>query len=838
MAMSAVPGVVGGAQVARATWSIVLLNTRTGEVGVASATCLTGFDLRANTPVLIAGVGGATAQSAVDQGGFNRSFIRDQFVAGTAPADILSRLATLDSGHQSRQYGMGDLRIALPGGLPGRPLTFSGGGAGAYANGQVGRVALPDGGDLVYAIQGNVLTGDPVVSRAVDAAVNTPGDVPARLMAAMEAARAQGGDGRCSCNTNSPTACGSPPAAFAKAAHIAYMLIARAGDQDASNPVYRAPTRPRGVTLADVNGDGRLDMVIATQTPRGLVAYLNDSPVGGAVPPMTNAWPVFAQPPIAVATVVAQPTVLASGDLDGDGRADMIVLSSLGGGSLTLVRTSGLGTFDPPQEIAIAGGPSSVAIGDLNGDGRPELVTANANGSNIAVLRNNGAGGGLAGRFDPPEFISVGVSGGGVAIDDLDGDGDRDVVVASSGDNSLWILWNSGNGTLGAPTQVGLGASPSRVAVGRVLSVGAPGRPDILVGVSGPSRLLVLSAGAASGVYTTTSVPLPSAPLEITLFPTPGSTLRTAVVNMPSARAAEYVTAQAGGASLSVETVTVPAQQTGIAAGDLDGDGDADLVFTQFSLDNVTVVPQAPTPGLPAPGQTALRFPGGTVAAATATGLAAGDYFMTFNVANQAATDPDPVFALRSRFDQWRLALVGKPDGVASEVSISPAQLVPGDPSRARARVTVRLRDWQGSNVDAGGIGISSVNLLHAPGSAGRSTLSTMTLNPDGTASFFASAPVARAPGSTPDRLSVQTLPAGTITETNRPVTIAPARLLGPGFAADFNQDGTVNLADVGAYLNAYFAGDPSGDYDADGVRSPADVFVFVRVYVANVSPR
>ena len=60
-------GVLAGAGAAPATWSIVIVDTRTGEVGVASATCLTGFDLQANTPVLITGVGAATAHAELDQ---------------------------------------------------------------------------------------------------------------------------------------------------------------------------------------------------------------------------------------------------------------------------------------------------------------------------------------------------------------------------------------------------------------------------------------------------------------------------------------------------------------------------------------------------------------------------------------------------------------------------------------------------------------------------------------------------------------------------------------------------------------------------------------------------
>ena len=106
--MAALVLAVGTAQ---ATWSIVIVNTRTREVGVASATCLTNFDLQANTPVVIVGMGGATAQSAVDSDGTNRTFIRDGLYDLGAPADILSGLSVFDPSHQSKQYGMVDTQI-------------------------------------------------------------------------------------------------------------------------------------------------------------------------------------------------------------------------------------------------------------------------------------------------------------------------------------------------------------------------------------------------------------------------------------------------------------------------------------------------------------------------------------------------------------------------------------------------------------------------------------------------------------------------------------------------------------------------------------------------------
>jgi len=85
-----------------ATWSIIIVDTRTGEVAIGSATCVPGWDLRSLTAVLVIGKGGACAQSYVDFSGRNRLLIFNGFKNGTNPKDILAALAKADPNHQTR----------------------------------------------------------------------------------------------------------------------------------------------------------------------------------------------------------------------------------------------------------------------------------------------------------------------------------------------------------------------------------------------------------------------------------------------------------------------------------------------------------------------------------------------------------------------------------------------------------------------------------------------------------------------------------------------------------------------------------------------------------------
>jgi hypothetical protein len=206
---------------AHATWSIVVADSGTLEVAVGTVTCLNNYDLLAIVPVVVVGKGAAACQAAADFDGLRRPIIFQQLQLGTPPNQILALLANI-TGHQSRQYGIADTQ--------GRMLTFTGSQCLQWAGGVVGQQ-----GTLVYAIQGNILAGNCVVPAIEQAILNTPGDVPGKLMAGMQAARSQGGDGRCSCSPNNPTGCGCPPPVFNKSGHIGGMIVARIGDTDDTN---------------------------------------------------------------------------------------------------------------------------------------------------------------------------------------------------------------------------------------------------------------------------------------------------------------------------------------------------------------------------------------------------------------------------------------------------------------------------------------------------------------------------------------------------------------------------------------------------------------------------
>ena len=201
---------------ADATWSIVVVNRRTGEVAVGAATCIQRINLVTGLPTLVPGVGAGVVQASGSSSDLVPMTMGLR--AGLSPAEILTLVRAAEPSPSLLQTGIVSF-------YPGVPVTFTGGGVGAAKSGVVGEV-----GDLAYAIQGNVLAGGVVVTKAETALLATPGDLGQKLLAAMQAARNTGGDGRCSCDLGDPTGCGAPPDDFAKSAHVGFLLVTRVGD--------------------------------------------------------------------------------------------------------------------------------------------------------------------------------------------------------------------------------------------------------------------------------------------------------------------------------------------------------------------------------------------------------------------------------------------------------------------------------------------------------------------------------------------------------------------------------------------------------------------------------
>ena len=170
--------------------------------------------------IVVPGKGVAAAQARVDRTRANQQLIFAELQKGTPPAKILAMLRK-DPQIEGRQFGILDLQ--------GRSAGHSGSQNGTVSLDRQGRV---EGTQIYFSVQGNILAGESVVTAAAEAFRNAGGELLDRVMVAMEVADREGGDRRCSCESDPPTAA----ACTTKTAHVAYIL--EAGSDDASGDSF------------------------------------------------------------------------------------------------------------------------------------------------------------------------------------------------------------------------------------------------------------------------------------------------------------------------------------------------------------------------------------------------------------------------------------------------------------------------------------------------------------------------------------------------------------------------------------------------------------------------
>jgi hypothetical protein len=735
-------------------------------------------------------VGAATAQSSVDSTGQNRVFIRDHLALGVAPQDIITQLATFDAAHQSRQYGIVDYL--------GRTATFSGTGDGQWAGGQTGQfdaVYLGQVGTIAYAIQGNVLTGQPVVDMAVQAVITTPGDLPAKLMAAMQAARSMGGDGRCSCNPSNPTGCGSPPPSFTKSAHIAYMLIARAGDSEGCNGIYRAGTSSAIAAAVDLAGDSFPDLIVSNASSSNVSLLTN---LSGGLP--AQLAPVFTSLPTNSATG-SGPRGMAFADFDGDLLRD-VATANTGANTVSILRGLPGGGLGPATSIPAGGTPRAITTGDFDGVNGPDLATANFSNNTVSILLNNGSGG-----FGSPTTITVDTGPYDIAAANLVGSPALDLAVMARTANKIDILRGNGDGTFVLDQTLTTDTSPSAL-----IATDLDGDGNIDLAVSCDTAHTVQVFLNNGGVFTPTSYTVTFNPTALAAGDTNGDG-RKDIVTVGQGAFSVFRGVAGGGFALH-RTYSVMAAVFSAALVDLDNDGDLDLIMTTSGGGGVVTVKNR------GPGPLLGVFNDGL-------GCATGDYFMNFNVANQLATDPDPVIQLQGLYNQWRSALVGRPDAVQSRVTFNPPYLPSvGAP---QSTMTISLRDWQGLATTAT---IQSVIAAPAPGSPALTTIGPV--QPQGNGVFT----VLLTGGSTAGLEHFRI----TVDDGVRPVILMPDPAIsifqGSCYA---NCDGSttppvLNVADYACFMNRFAAADPYAN--CDGSTTPpalniADFVCFMQTFAA-----
>lgn len=278
--------------------------------------------------------------------------------------------------------------------------------------------------------------------------------------------------------------------------------------EEVAGGVLRGPKDPSDLAVGDFNGDGRTDIVVSDHEKPRFWLYLQDTKGG------------FANAPGSPFTVDATPHLhtLAARDFNHDGHLD-VVTDSWPESKLVLVPGNGDGTFRlPGTKLKVPEVPIlNLRMADMNGDGYDDIVTPAHDRQAVSVLLGTEKGGFTAAPGSP--FRSFG-GFSHVAIADLDKDGKPDVAEVHRGDvtteykqDAVSMLLNDGTGRLrhakGSP--ILLSGRANRIAVG---DVNGDGWPDVAT-VSEHTKVVTLCTGSPSGFTHAGNHPLNDRPRDI-----------------------------------------------------------------------------------------------------------------------------------------------------------------------------------------------------------------------------------------------------------------------------------------------------------------------------------
>jgi uncharacterized repeat protein (TIGR01451 family) len=337
---------------------------------------------------------------------------------------------------------------------------------------------------------------------------------------------------------------------------------------------------PNYVALADVDGDGRVDLVtvnrLALANPGNVSIFLGQ-PGGGFA--LAGGSPI---------TVGVNPTNFAIGDFNGDHAPDIAVVNGDDNDVMVLLG-NGDGTFGVPAVLTVGTDPLGIVIGDFNNDHDLDLAVSNFTSQTISIFLGTGG----AFPSTPDATVPLTDQPGFLAAGDFNGDHLTDLVVTRRNLQGVTILLSNGDGTFtedgGSPHATG-GTLPLSVTAA---DLNGDTFVDLLVPNLGSSNLAVFLGDGTGGFAPAAGSPIGG--FMNPRFAVPISANRDSVVDIAvinqGGNSVRILVGTGGGTFTAISPTTpVGTQPLSIAAGNINGDGFTDLAVANSFAQNVAIL--------------------------------------------------------------------------------------------------------------------------------------------------------------------------------------------------------------------------------------------------------
>ena len=339
-----------------------------------------------------------------------------------------------------------------------------------------------------------------------------------------------------------------------------------------SADTFATAQNPASIAAADLNGDGRTDLVTADEAYGGVSVLLRghrgfaprrDYRAGGSA------------------------HSVAAADLDRDGDQDVVTLLAYSR-RVAVLLNRGDGSLARPRAYRVGRLPHGLAVGDLDSDGAPDVAVANYDGGSVSILHNRGNG-----TFAPKADRAVGEYPSSLAIEDVTGDGKADVVVAHETVPKLTVLRGLGDGSFGHARSVDLEEEAIAVFFSEL---NGDRRPDVGIvrncAISFAPGLGGGKFGREREVADADEDECPSAVAVGDLDGDGRADLASAATSYGPSTVSVYLNRGHGrfGRPRSYETGANNVNTVGVAIDDLNGDGRPDLAVTNSDRSSVAVL--------------------------------------------------------------------------------------------------------------------------------------------------------------------------------------------------------------------------------------------------------